>query len=82
LLGSLQDSEARIRLLRERFGSSKSRRKEEEERERELLEQAASGSGSSTAHGHINLFEDLEQVSFSGTYKYCAHTLKIIFSAC
>ncbi|TDL15187.1 hypothetical protein BD410DRAFT_778281 [Rickenella mellea] len=59
----LADSEARIQLLRDRAGSSKSRRKQEEEEEKALLRQATAPREAPTPSGHINLFEDLEQSS-------------------
>lgn len=59
-----QDSEARIDLLRQRAGlvQGKSRRKQDESEDTEPPQ--AGPSILTTATGHINLFEDLEQVSF------------------
>ena len=64
----VQDSEARMQLLRDRAGlgakSGKEKKKEEEQKEKALLDRATSRndvSGSSKA-AHINFFEDLEQV--------------------
>jgi len=68
----VKDAEARIDLLRQRVGvSDSSEKKKKKRRDDDDMKYIASSSSMQTAvlpttNGHINLFEDLEQVdSFS-----------------
>lgn len=72
----MQDSEARIDLLRQRAGLGKgSSRRDQEVSEGPQALAVAGPSTLTTASGHINLFEDLEQVCFStrGIYPIVAN---------
>jgi len=68
----IQDSEARIELLRERAGvSEKAEEKKKKRRDYDDTKHIASSSSMRgailpTTNGHINLFEDLEMVSYAG----------------
>ena len=73
--GSIQqDSEARIDLLREKSGVLDKSEKKKKRRDDDDLKDLATNSSTRgpvlpTTNGHINLFEDLEQVGFF--YSFC-----------
>jgi hypothetical protein len=69
----LADAEARLDLLQERAGLGKGKGKKKDDDMKAIEDARASVVAKDSNQGHINLFEDLEQVgSFSAV---CAHIL-------
>lgn len=69
----LADAEARLDLLRERAGLGKGKGKKKEDDMKVIEDAKASIIARDSNQGHINLFEDLEQVCLFLTF--CAHIL-------
>jgi len=67
----LADAEARLDLLRERAGLEKGKGKKKEDDMKPIEDAKAAIAASSSHRGHINLFEDLEQVSFFRSLGAC-----------
>jgi hypothetical protein len=69
----LADAEARLDVLRERAGLAKGKGKKKEDDMKAIEDAKVAIASSSSNQGHINLFEDLEQVGFF--WSFCAHLL-------